>query len=509
MSARFAKKTGLIDNVVPQRHLKRAAIQLIETRPAKSQPSFIHKMATFGLVRPLIAHFMKKMVSGKAHKKQYPAPFVLIDHWKKYADMPTEMYLNEARSVAQLITGSTSKNLVRVYLLQEQLKTLGNKKDFTPRHVHVIGAGIMGGDIAIWCALKGFQVTLQDQRAEAIGPVIKRAHTLYKKKLKSTALINEAMDRLQPDTHGTGVKRADVVIEAIFENIEVKQNLYREIEPLLKKGALLATNTSSIPLETLGEALKQPDRLVGLHFFNPVSFMQLVEVVKTENTSPTTLKKAFAFSRHIDRLPLPVKSSPGFLVNRVLMPYLMEAVVLESEGVPGVLIDKAAKKFGMPMGPIELADIVGLDICLSVGKILAQTRDDIKIPGRIQQLVDSGHLGKKTGRGFYAHYKGRTIKPEIPTGFHEPADLAGRLVLRLLNECVACIRDEVVETTDFLDAGIVYGTGFAPFRGGPVQHIKNSGVEKQFKALSDLEIRHGKRFIADDGWQPLLNNKIS
>jgi 3-hydroxyacyl-CoA dehydrogenase/enoyl-CoA hydratase/3-hydroxybutyryl-CoA epimerase len=187
----------------------------------------------------------------------------------------------------------------------------------------------------------------------------------------------------------------------------------------------------------------------------------------------------------------------------------MEAVVLESEGVPGVLIDKAAKKFGMPMGPIELADIVGLDICLSVGKILAQTRDDIKIPGRIQQLVDSGHLGKKTGRGFYAHYKGRTIKPEIPTGFHEPADLAGRLVLRLLNECVACIRDEVVETTDFLDAGIVYGTGFAPFRGGPVQHIKNSGVEKQFKALSDLEIRHGKRFIADDGWQPLLNNKIS
>jgi 3-hydroxyacyl-CoA dehydrogenase/enoyl-CoA hydratase/3-hydroxybutyryl-CoA epimerase len=269
---------------------------------------------------------------------------------------------------------------------------------------------------------------------------------------------------------------------------------------------MLATKTSSIPLEELSDVLVQPGRLVGLHFFNPVAMMQLVEVVKGAATADEVAAQAMTFTRQIDRLPLPVTSTPGFLVNRILMPYLMEAVELESEGVPPALIDRAATTFGMPMGPVELADTVGLDICLHVAEILA-SHFNATIPPRLQQLVGDGKLGKKSGQGFYPYHKGKALKPKVSGKNWNMQEITDRMVLRLLNETVSCLREEVVENGDLLDAGMIFGTGFAPFRGGPVHHLEAQGSDKLLQQLQALQKLRGDRFTPDPGWETLFNNQ--
>lgn len=508
LASRAAKKMGLVDHSVPERHLLTAAHELLQKQPPKHCPPQWQNLLNSSLLRPAVAFVLRKAVSKKAKQHHYPAPFALISHWQKHGRSTAQMFASEAREVATLITGQTAKNLTRIYLLQENLKALGKKTDLDLNHIHIIGAGTMGGDIAAWCALQGYTVTVQDRAPECFGQMFKRAHTLFSRKLKKPRLIQAALDRLQPDISGYGLRNADVIIEAIFENIAAKQQLYKEIEPQIKADALLATNTSSICLETLSEVLQTPDRLVGLHFFNPVARMQLLEIVHTATTSANMMQRAMAFARHIDRLPLPVKSKPGFLINRILMPYLMEAVTLLSEGVPAILIDKAAVGFGMPIGPIELADVVGLDICLSVGNILLQEYGGEQIPQRLQELVDGGHLGVKTGRGFYAHYKGNTLKQDPPKNYRAPADIAGRLIFRLLDEAVACLQDGIVENADYLDAGVIFATGFAPFRGGPLHHIKTTGCKQLYQAMMDLEIRHGYRFHPSAGWNSLISENI-
>jgi 3-hydroxyacyl-CoA dehydrogenase/enoyl-CoA hydratase/3-hydroxybutyryl-CoA epimerase len=387
-------------------------------------------------------------------------------------------------------------------MLQEQLKGLGRLDGYQPKHVHVIGGGVMGGDIAAWCAMQGLNVTIQDQKHESLATALKRAYALYKKRLKQTRRINAAMDRLMPDLNGHGLVKADIVIEAIFEDAEVKRQLFREIEPKLKADALIATNTSSIPLEELAEALSKPDRLVGLHFFNPVAMMPLVEIVHGQQTSDDTRDKASAFTKTISRLPLPVTSTPGFLVNRVLMPYLIEAVTLADEGVPLKVIDQAATDFGMPMGPIELADTVGLDICLKVADILSQHMQ-IDVPEVLQDKVSRNQLGKKTGGGFYKFKKGKPVKPNVEKNYTPPTDLQDRMIMRMLNEIVACLRDGVVNDGDLADAGIIFGTGFAPFRGGPVHYIHDRGAQQLHKLLENLTHRYGERFQPDSGWSTI------
>lgn len=506
IDARTAKKMGLIDYAVPARHFKRAAATVImkaaTSQLAPHRPTFIQSLTNKGVIRNILASAMRHRVAEKAPQAHYPAPYALIDLWTKHAHDPVKMMEEEAASVAHFVLGKTAHNLVRVFFLQERLKSLGKKELISPQHVHVIGGGVMGGDIAIWCALQGMRVTVQDTRHDALAKVIKRAYELFKKRFKQPRLIKAAMDRLIPDDKGVGVAHADVVIEAIFEDILAKQALYREIEPRMKAGALLATNTSSIPLEILSEALAKPSRLVGIHFFNPVAQMQLVEVVSSTITDPVVARQAAAFVRHIDRLPLPVKSSPGFLVNRVLMPYLLEAVTMEWEGIPAAVIDKAALNFGMPMGPIRLADTVGLDICLSVAEILSQ-RLNIDVPPRLRELVNAGRLGVKSGQGFYTYHGDKPQIPRTQPGYTPPADIAERLMLRLLNEAAACLREGVVADADLLDAGIIFGTGFAPFRGGPINYVQEAGVDTQRKKLHELEQHYGKRFVADAEWAEL------
>jgi len=505
LSARAAKKIKLIQYAVPDRHLLNAARQTVLHPPAKTRLPFWMPWLNHRLVRPWLAKMMVKQVEKRAPRAHYPAPYALIDLWKNYFDDRQQMLTEEANSVARLIVGKTARNLIRVFQLQEQMKTLGRQADFHPRQVHVIGAGVMGGDIAAWCAMQGFQVTIQDQKAETLGRVIKRAHDLFKKKLKARLPINAAMDRLIPDLHGNGLKRADIIIEAIFEDVKVKQNLLREIEPKIREDALIATNTSSIPLETLTTALNNPQRLVGLHFFNPVAKMPLVEIVHGEQTSEETIARAGTFTKAIRKLPLAVASKPGFLVNRVLMPYLVEAVVLADEGIPLKVIDDEAVKFGMPMGPIELADTVGLDICLKVAEILSQSMD-ITVPDQLRKLVDKGNLGKKTGQGFYSFKKGKPVKPEPDKNYTPPTDIQDRLILRLINEAVACLRDKVIDDIDMADAGVIFGTGFAPFRGGPLHYARARGSEQVQKMLTQLQQRYGPRYTPDSGWSQIKSD---
>ena len=502
LSVRAAKKIGLVDYAVPRRHLRDAARQCVLNPPKQKPLPQWMKLLNSPRVRPWLAKLFIKKVSQRVSRAHYPAPYALIDLWQHYASDRDKMLQEEAASVARLITGKTAQNLIRVFMLQEQLKGLGRLEGYQPKHVHVVGGGIMGGDIAAWCAMQGLNVTIQDQRPESLAAALKRAYGLYKKRLKQTRRINAAMDRLMPDINGHGLVKADIVIEAIFEDVEVKRQLFREIEPKLKADALIATNTSSIPLEQLAEALNKPERLVGLHFFNPVAMMPLVEIVHGQQTSDDTRDKASAFAKTISRLPLPVTSSPGFLVNRVLMPYLIEAVTLADEGVPLKAIDQSATDFGMPMGPIELADTVGLDICLKVAEILSQDMN-IEIPKILQDKVSQKQLGKKTGSGFYKFKKGKPVKPNVEKNYTAPTDLQDRMIMRMLNEIVACLRDGVVDNGDLADAGIIFGTGFAPFRGGPVHYIHDRGAEQLHKLLENLAHLYGERFQPDSGWSTL------
>ncbi|MBT8135481.1 MAG: enoyl-CoA hydratase/isomerase family protein [Gammaproteobacteria bacterium] len=495
---RKAKAIGLVDQVVPARHLLRATRMLALNPPKRKGRNVKAKALSFGPSRALLARQMEKKVAQKAKKEHYPAPYAIIDLWKKHADNPAEMYEAEARSIAELMCTSTSRNLVRVFNLQDRLKGLARKARFRASHVHVIGAGVMGGDIAAWCAMRGLNVTLQDREPKYIAPAIGRAHKLYKKRLRRPAKIQAAMDRLMPDPDGDGVRHADVVIEAIFENVEAKHELYRSVEPRMKPGAILATNTSSIRLETLGAGLADPDRLIGLHFFNPVPMMPLVEVIHTDRTHEQEVSKGLAFARQIDRLPLPCKSAPGFVVNRVLMPYMIEAVRVAEEGVALPLIDKAATDFGMPMGPVELADTVGLDVAASVAKVF-EAEFGMPMPAALTSKVEAGELGRKSGKGFYEWSKGKAVKPQADAD-DMPANLQDRLLLPLINESVACLREGVVTDADLLDAGVIFGTGFAPFRGGPLHYAASRGEQEIVAVLRGLAAQYGDRFEPDSGW---------
>ncbi len=498
LTAKSAKKMGLVNEAVPRRLLEKAAKSYALNPPEIKNTFSLADATNHNLARPLLGRLFNMQLHKKASPKHYPAPFAVVDNWVEYGVGP-DAYEHEAQTFGEMIVSDTSRNLVRIFFLQEQLKSLGKSIEYKPTHIHVIGAGVMGGDIAAVCALSGFKVTLQDQAPKLIASAVERCYKLAEKKLKEKYLIQQVMDRLIPDTKGIGIKTADIIIEAITEKLSAKKELFAKIEKLAKNDAILATNTSTIPLEEIGMALAEPSRLVGIHFFNPVPKMPLVEIVKGMQTDNQIVEKAMVFVRKIDKLPLPVKSSPGFLINRILLPYMLEAVALLEEGIAGPVIDKAATQFGMPMGPIELADTVGLDICLAALEKLAAS-SNIKVPERLREYVLRGDLGRKTGQGFYRYKNGKAIKPKVEPNDAPPSDLTDRLMLRMLNEAVACLREGIVDTADHLDTGCIFGFGFPPFRGGPINYAKTAGWETLLKQLEDLESRYGTRFAPDQGW---------
>jgi len=500
LRAEEAKKLGLVDRLATRDGLAAAAREIAVAAPPRRRPPLGQRVLAWPVIRSFVSTQARKQVARRARPEHYPAPYAILELFERYGASGAQAFEAEARSIAKLFLSEQSRNLVRVFFLQNRMKALGGKSARKVAHVHVVGAGVMGGDIAAWCASRGLTVTLQDREMKYVEPALARARDFFGKRARDPAKAGEMAARLTADVEGAGVPRADLVIEAIFENADAKRALYAKLEPRMKAEALLATNTSSIVLEELAQGLADPGRLVGLHFFNPVAKMMLVEIIRSTGTRDAVVEDALAFTRRIDKLPLPCRSSPGFAVNRVLMPYMTEAMLAADEGVPLALIDRAAVDFGMPMGPIELADTVGLDVASHVGKILSEAFG-LPVPRGTAQLLTAGHVGRKSGRGYYEWRDGKPVKPQSEG--RAPGDLTDRMVLQYLNEAVACLREGVVGDADLLDGGMIFGTGFAPFRGGPLHYARARGVASIVTRLEELAAKHGPRFKPDEGWSAL------
>jgi 3-hydroxyacyl-CoA dehydrogenase/enoyl-CoA hydratase/3-hydroxybutyryl-CoA epimerase len=472
IDARRAKKMGLADECVPPRVMDNAArMRVLSGKPPRQAQLPLMQKLMNGPLKGLVAKGARKQVAKRARQEHYPAPYAIIDQWQNYGGNTLAVPAGEPTSLDALVEHPTTRNLIRVFFLQDRLKGFGKlsgqtRPDFAPRHVHVVGAGVMGGDLAAWCVLRGMTVTLQDQSIERIAPAVGRAAKFLEKKLRDKKLARFALDRLIADPKGDGVRQADVIIEAIFENLDAKQALFADIEARARPDALLASNTSSLKLSDIAAKFRNPSRLVGIHFFNPVAMMPLVEVVVGDATNPETAYRAAAFVRRIDKLPLPVKDAPGFLVNAVLAPYMNEAMKCVDEGVAPETIDAAMLAFGMPMGPIELADTVGLDVAVAAGRQLVGEADP---PRKLVELVGAGKLGKKSGQGFYTWVDGKAQKA-ASDGAADPA-LAQRMLKPLLDATQRLVDDGVVADAELADAGVIFGTGFAPYTGGPMNYL--------------------------------------
>ena len=441
----------------------------------------------------------------------YPAPHALLKLWSIQSGNVTAALEQEAKSDAQLFASASSRGLVRTFMLREKLRkppmtekaslpVIEKRREIST--VHIIGGGIMGGDIAAWCASHGYKTTLQDINMDTLAAAKARFFKVLRRNDPRRWRITG--DNFILDPTGLAIPRADLVIEAVSENPDLKKSIYRQIEPKMKEDAILATNTSSIVLESLTEALANPSRLLGLHFFNPVAKMQLVEVILGQDNPAGTLSSIHHFVRKLAKFPITVLSSPGFLVNRVLMPYLLEAARLVEEKNSVSVVDESAKRFGMPMGPLEVSDRVGLDICLSVANIIVKSKQGSgEIPASLLDRVKGGNYGAKSGKGFY-EWKNKSLKP--PPKNSETANgpqVQDRLVFSLLNEAVACLHEGVVKDAESLDAGMIFGAGFAPFRGGPIHYIQSLGAKTLKQKLVGLHAKFGKRFTPNPGWDNL------
>ncbi len=498
-----ARSLGIADAEVKERHVEAAVRAAIDGELEHDGKGLTGRAMSLSTARSFAGRKMRLKAEERAPKRHYPAPYALIDLWEEHGDDRKAMQQGEIDSFARLLTSETSKNLVRVFFLRQALKDAGQGEDGIA-HVHVVGAGTMGGEIAAWCALKGKTVTLSDPDIEAIGKAIRRAGEICEDEHLSSIETRDALDRLMPDPGQLGVAKADLVIEAGPEDAAVKKKIYADLEPRMKATATLATNTSSLSVAKLAKTLSRPKRFAGLHFFNPVSKMQLVEVVAHGDTFGTVSDQLAAFCGDIGRLPARVQDYPGFLVNRALTPYLLEAIQLVEEGHDKEAIDRAAEWFGMPMGPIELADQVGLDICLDVAESLRSGLEKPmpEVPGWLREKVENGETGKKSGKGFYDWKDGEAQKGAAPEA-DESAEVTDRLILPMLDACVECLRRGVASDSDQVDGAMIFATGFAPFRGGPMHYAKTRGIEEVEARLQELAEAHGDRFRPDPGWQDL------
>ncbi|MFM8481107.1 MAG: 3-hydroxyacyl-CoA dehydrogenase NAD-binding domain-containing protein [Gammaproteobacteria bacterium] len=506
---------GLVDRLeATPEACRHAARELIQRNPGAHRPPLWQRALSCSPLRPFVRRQLRAQVARKVREDHYPSPYAIIELWAKYGAAGDRAYQAEADSIAALAATRTAQNLIRVFMLQDALKSQGKQGADPPQRVHVIGAGVMGADIAAWCALRGLEVTLQDREQQFIDAALARVSSLFEKRIRDSGKRALAVARLRGDLAGDGVAQADVIIEAIIENADAKRQLYATLEPRMRAGAILATNTSSIRLEDLAQNLREPSRLVGLHFFNPVAQMPLVEIVHAPSTAAETIAKAVALARKIDKLPLPCRSSPGFVVNRVLAPYMQEAMYAAADGFSFDAIDRAATDYGMPVGPVELSDMVGLDVCRHVGAIvgpaLGKAVPDMSV---LDTKILAGKLGRKSGEGFYRWEAGKVVRnaatrvPYLPSISLPDAaaikDLQDRLVLIFLNECVAAWREGLVESADMVDAGVIFGSGFAPFRGGPLNDARQRGLASCEQRLRELAERYGPRFTPDAGWSQL------
>jgi len=522
LDARRAEKAGLIARSVPAAWLIERAHERVKVLGGRTGPGRRDRYRPRGAVpwfldtavgRGIVLQQARTQTRAKVGT-QYPAPYAAIDVIAHTIGRPVEEGLAiEASHVADLLIGPVCKNLVRVFELSEAAKKAPVVSDraIEPapvRELLLVGAGIMGGGIAEIASRSGVRVRLRDLRPEALTKALQTARDLINERGRrrgASARDRDAqMARILPTLELNGAGRADLALEAVVEDLEIKRRVFGELEVRVSPEALLATNTSSLSVDALAAGLRHPERLCGLHFFNPVHRMPLIEVVRGSRTSDRALATAVAFARRLGKTPVVVNDAPGFVVNRVLMPYLREAMFLLEEGFELADIDASMRRFGMPMGPFEVLDEVGLDVALKVAGVLSKAFPDRMTPAAaLDKLVATGRLGRKSGVGFYRHRgRKRERDPQLRTLLGlEPARrgampdlLSERMALAMVNEAARCLEDGVARTAGEIDLAMVFGAGFPPFRGGPLRHADTLGLPNVHGRLIALHAEKGTRY---------------
>lgn len=531
VDARRAYRLGLVDDVVPRENFRARVVRQFaewvkreeEIRGARRRPNpagVSGRRVPGGLGHWFLEHVApaREMALSQAEKRvraetkgDYPAPLRILEVVRRSSGRPlAEGLAFEAQAAGELLASPVTRNLTSLFFLVEGAK----KEPATPhalsvRSVGVLGAGVMGGGIAALMARQGARVRLKDVDHAAVGRGLATARALYQREVsRRRATARELRDRMaliSGTVDYTGFGRLDLVLEAVVENLEIKRRVLRETELLVPVDAVLATNTSSLEIEALAAGLTRPQSLVGMHFFNPVHRMPLVEIVVGRDTGDVARDTAVAFARQLGKSPVVVRSSPGFLVNRVLMPYLMEALHLFERGVPVEPLDKALEDFGMPLGPLALLDEVGLDVAHRVSEVLAEAFPDRGRPPKVlRPMMDAGRLGKKNGLGFYRHTEharrsdpavnSLVTRPSRATAQAGPDAWALRLVLAMVNEAVRCLEEQVVSSAEDVDLAMVLGTGFPAFRGGLLRYADERGAGFVVNQLEVLAGKEGARF---------------
>jgi 3-hydroxyacyl-CoA dehydrogenase/enoyl-CoA hydratase/3-hydroxybutyryl-CoA epimerase len=517
LNAKQARKIGLVDEVVPSAYLDRVAGERVRaasgaSRPPRRRPLTMQAMEKIGPLRNMVLSRARKKTAAKASPKNYPAPFRALDAIEGAYTFPIEQGLDlEARIVGELVPTPTSKNLIWLFKSQSALT---RTESFTvpPRKVRkaaVLGAGVMGGGISQLLANREIAVRLKDIRQDAVLSALQTAAGLWSRQVKRRRLSSreayQKMANIAPTLDTTGLRRVDLVIEAVVEDLEIKRKVLAELEERLDERAVFASNTSSLPITDIAAKALRPERVVGMHFFNPVHRMPLVEVIAGQKSSPEAVATVHALATRLGKTPVIVRDTPGFLVNRILMVYMNEALQLLGEGVRIDAADRAMTAFGMPMGAFALLDQVGLDTAHHVAGVLQEAFGDrIGPPSPILgTLVSAGKLGVKNGRGFYRYSRGRRTEPDTdtynlaatPDAREVPAEtLEERMVLAMVNEAAVCLEHGVVREPRDVDVSMVMGTGFPPFRGGLLRHADAAGIPIVVDRLSRLADAHGERF---------------
>ncbi len=478
LTAGAARSKGLVDAVVPRENLKRHALTyLARGKRHLADMILFHNP----VVAPLIAARARKSLLEKT-RGLYPGPSAALDVAAKSCYGPFEAGLQrEKEAIIRLAGLPETRQLLRLFFLQEHAKKHRHVAA-EPRKIGrctVIGSGVMGSGIAYWLSTRGHQVILRDLDDDALARAMQAIAKNYKdagnRRVLTKTEAARGLDRILFSSKPVPLDRCDLVIEAAVERLDIKRQIFADLSARVRPDTILATNTSALPLGKLAEAISHPERLVGLHFFNPVHRMQLVEVVRAAATSDQTLATAVAFVRSIGKLPVVVRDSPGFLVNRILMPYLVEAAELFERGGDPNAIDAAMLDFGMPMGPLRLLDEVGLDVAIHVARTLAEAYPDrMGVPGLLEKLVAAGHTGRKSKSGFYIYDRDRTRLNPAAVALRKgtepaPPDTAARLARAMTREARLCLDEHVAESADDIDLAMVLGTGYAPFRGGPMR----------------------------------------
>jgi 3-hydroxyacyl-CoA dehydrogenase / enoyl-CoA hydratase / 3-hydroxybutyryl-CoA epimerase len=515
VAAKHALKLGMVDEVVHKEYLLDYARGLLTKRGNKlmrrSKP-LMTRLVNTRLAARLIAKRVRPQLRRKTggHYPALPKALEVVTEGLGRS-VPGSLDL-ERRAIAELAETETCRSLIRLFFLQERAKKLTAGTDtgkWAAKRVAVIGAGVMGAGIAQWTASRDVQVMLRDINAEQVakgmGTIAKLFADGTKRRVFTPVEARAAMDRISPVASEAPLKHTDIVIEAAVEKMDLKKQIFKRLDDLAGPRTILATNTSALSVSELAAATRHPERVVGIHFFNPVHRMQLVEVVVARQTSPEVVNRAVRFVQQIGKLPVVVKDSPGFLVNRILMPYLIEAGHLFENGASIENIDQAMLEFGMPMGPLRLIDEVGVDVANHVAETIAQHfASRLRTPALLGAMMKDNLLGRKNGRGFYLHdkrSKGSAVNTDaerFKKGTSAAAlsrdELRDRMVYLMVNEAARCLEEGIVGEAADVDFGMVMGTGFAPFRGGPLRYADSVGVPQLVEVMYKLSNRGEAQF---------------